>query len=101
MSVRYWRGISLSQGQEQKEGQEGQERRFFPESPIREEIHRKVQGKSVGAVPPVPDKEHDLPPVYPTTSCPTCGCPDYWLSDDNWWLCARCHPKPREIDMEI
>ena len=101
MSVRYWRGIGLSQGQEQKEGQEGQHRRIFPESPIREEIHRKVLGKSIGSVPNVPDKDHGLPPVYPTAPCPTCGCPDYWLTDDNRWLCARCHPKPREIDMEI
>jgi P4 family phage/plasmid primase-like protien len=45
-------------------------------------------------------KPYDIPD-YPTTPCPTCGCPDYWLSDDNRWLCARCHPKPREIDMEV
>ena len=54
-NIRYWRGIGLSEGQEENEGQEGQEGRFFPESPIREEIHRKVYGKSVCAVPSVPD----------------------------------------------
>ena len=104
-STRYWRGICLLAGQEggieENGGQGGQEMTFFPESPIREEIQGKVPGKSVGAVPPVPHKDNGLPPVYPTAPCPTCGCPDYWLSDDNRWLCARCHPKPREIDMEV
>lgn len=36
----------------------------------------------------------DLPPVYPTTPC-QCGCVDYWLTDDNRWLCKRCHPEPQ------
>ncbi|MBA7637602.1 hypothetical protein ES703_45248 [subsurface metagenome] len=97
-SIRYWRGICLSEGQV---GQEGQQVTIFPKNHIREEIQGKVTGKSIVAVPDVPDKDHDLPPVYPTTPCPTCGCPDYWLSDDNRWLCTRCHPRPQEIDMEI
>jgi len=93
-SVRYWRGIGLLGEQEGKGGQGGQERRFFPESPIREETQEKVPGKSVGAVPPVPLEGHDLAPVYPTAPCPICGCPDYWLTEDNRWLCTQCHPKP-------
>ncbi len=40
-------------------------------------------------------------PDYPTHPCTTCGCGDYWLTDDNRWLCVRCHPRPQEIDMEI
>lgn len=55
-SVRYWRGIGLSEGQEEKQGQGGQERRFSPENHIREEIHRKVLEKSASPVPDVPDK---------------------------------------------
>lgn len=37
----------------------------------------------------------DTPP-YPTQPCPACGCGDFWLTDDNRWLCRRCHPKPGE-----
>lgn len=97
MSVRYWRGIGLLEGQE---GQEGQERPIFPENPIREEMHGRVLGKSVCAVPNVPNdtKTGELAkntPDYPTTACPVCDSIDYWLTDDNRWLCERCHPKPK------
>ena len=54
-SIRYWRGIGLSEGQEQKEGHLGQEMTIFPENHIREKIHEKVQGKPVPAVPSVPE----------------------------------------------
>ena len=103
-SIRYWRGIGLSKEQEENAGQEGQEMTISPENHIREKIQEKVLGKSVCAVPNVPDKRGELAeniPDYPTTPCPTCGWPDYWLTDDNRWLCGRCHPRLREIDMEI
>ncbi|MBA7669515.1 hypothetical protein ES703_77646 [subsurface metagenome] len=57
--------------------------------------------KKVDRADRVDQKTSDIAPVYPTAPCPTCGCPDYWLSDDNRWLCTRCHPRPQEIDMEI
>lgn len=37
----------------------------------------------------------NIAPPYPTHPC-QCGCGDYWLTDDNRWLCKRCHPKPRD-----
>ena len=58
-------------------------------------------GELANENPPTLHKDPDLPPIYPTAPCPTCGCPDYWLTDDNRWLCERCHPKPQEIDMEV
>ena len=36
-------------------------------------------------------------PDYPTHPC-LCGCGDYYLTDDNRWLCKRCHPKPEGED---
>lgn len=36
----------------------------------------------------------DITPPYPTNPC-RCGCKEpYYLSEDNQWLCPRCHPKP-------
>jgi putative DNA primase/helicase len=35
-------------------------------------------------------------PGYPTVPCPVCGSIDYWLTDDNRWLCERCHPNPNK-----
>ena len=34
-------------------------------------------------------------PDYPIHPCHNCGCPDYWLTDWNQWLCCRCHPEPQ------
>jgi len=126
MSIRYWRGIGLSEGQEENEGQKGQkgqkgqERRFFPESPIREEIQGKISGKSVCAVPSVPGNTKrgelgkdnlseatpadpwDGMPDYPKEPCYACGGSDFWSDFANKrFVCQHCHPKPQEIDMEV
>ena len=66
-----------------------------PNSP--NSLQAQKRGVSTKNIP----KDHGLAPVYPTAPCPTCGSGDYWLTDDNWWLCERCHPKPQEIDMEV
>jgi putative DNA primase/helicase len=104
-SIRYWRGIGLSEGQEQKEGHLGQEMTIFPENHIREEIHRKVLGKSVCSVPNVPDNTSEAAPVdpwegmpdYPTEPCSTCGSTDFWPDfRGKRFVCSRCHPQPKK-----
>jgi hypothetical protein len=98
----------LAKDSEQKEGQKGQIRPFSRESPIREEIQGKVQGKTVCAVPNVPDKDatptalwKDMPD-YPKEPCYTCGGSDFWPDfEGKRFVCSRCHPQPQEIDMEI
>ena len=37
--------------------------------------------------------ENEAIAEYPTHPC-RCGGDDYWLTEDNRWLCSRCHPKP-------
>ena len=108
-SVRYWRGITLTEGkeeghlgQEEKEGHLGQETTFFQENSIREEIQGKVPGNRSSAVPPVPtDAESDEltkdTPDYPHEKCPTCGGDDFWLTEDNKYLCSRCHSEPKGV----
>ena len=64
---------------------------------IRKEIEKKLLAEPVTDVTLVTD---DDIPDYPTKPCP-CGCSDYYLTEDNRWLCERCHPKPQEIDREI
>ena len=104
--VRYWRGIGLSEGHEEKVGQVGQDDRVFPESPYMKGDTGKVPGKTAPSCPSCPNgnkskvADADIPD-YPTHPCTICGCGDYWLSNDNRWLCARCHPRPQEIDMEV
>ncbi|MBA7687189.1 hypothetical protein ES703_95649 [subsurface metagenome] len=40
-------------------------------------------------------------PDYPQEKCPTCGGEEFYLTKDGRYLCSRCHPEPREIDMEV
>ena len=96
------RGIGLVGEREEKEGQLGQEMTIFPESPIREEMHRKVSGKSVRAVPNVPDNTSEAAPAdpwegmpdYPKEPCYTCGGLDFWPDfGGKRFVCGRCHPK--------
>lgn len=100
-SVRYWRGITLltdedrgQGGQEVTGGQGGQEMSIFRESPIREDSLRKVPGKHVGNVPPVPSSTEKLPD-YPHERCQACGGDKFWLTKDNRYLCSYCHPEPK------
>lgn len=37
----------------------------------------------------------DDPPDYPHERCPTCGGDDFWETEDNRYLCSRCHPEPK------
>ena len=82
-----WRGIRLSTEEEKVTlvtlgtG--------FSQPFLREENMEKGSVKEVTKVTKV---TQDIPD-YPSTPCPTCG-GDYYLSDDNRWLCKRCHPKP-------
>ena len=72
----------------------------LPANCIRKEIEKKLLAKPVADVTLVTDDTKNDIPDYPIQPC-QCGCGDYYLTDDNRWLCPRCHPKPREIDTEI
>jgi len=51
------------------------------------------EAKKAGSLVPFVPNVDDNPPSYPINPCPTCG-GDYYLTDDNRWLCKRCHPAP-------
>jgi hypothetical protein len=41
-------------------------------------------------------------PDYPTKPCHTCGGSEFWPDfKGKRFVCARCHPRPQEIDMEV
>jgi len=60
----------------------------FMEKPVTK-CHSKLNDKTL-----VTNVTTDDIPEYPTTPCPNCGRSDYWLTNDNRWLCCRCHPEP-------
>jgi len=90
-STRYWRGIVLleAEGQQGQLGQEGQKGQEFPGSLHTKGFQEKFSGNPVPTCPNVPTEDI---PDYPIRPCPACGCGDYWLTDQNQWLCSQCHP---------
>jgi len=62
------------------------------ESPSRKGLQEKFSAKPVTLVTLV---TRDTPPPYPSHPCHSCG-GDYYLTDDNQWVCNRCHPKAEE-----
>ena len=58
----------------------------------------KSKRKKADASDRVDQKTSGIIPDYPIAACPACGSIDYWLPDDNQWLCSRCHPKPESKD---
>ncbi|MBA7660707.1 hypothetical protein ES703_68713 [subsurface metagenome] len=41
-------------------------------------------------------------PDHPREACHTCGGSDFWPDfKGKRFVCSRCHPKPKEIDMEV
>jgi putative DNA primase/helicase len=105
---RLWCGIRLKTEQElensgktpatseAKVARDGQSSRNFAYKGIQKKLLEKTASDATLATNATAD---DIPD-YPIRPC-QCGCGDYYLTDDNQWLCTRCHPKPREIDMEI
>jgi putative DNA primase/helicase len=89
--TRYWRGIAFSDS----EGQQGQMGQENIENPYTKENQENFSENPVPTRPDVPLQDK---PEYPTHPCSTCGCIDYWLTEWNDWLCARCHPKPPGSD---
>ncbi len=64
----------------------------LPESPLIKEKQKDFIANSGSVATNATD---DDIPDYPTHPC-RCGCGDYWLADDNRWLCSQCHTKPEE-----
>ncbi len=40
-------------------------------------------------------------PDYPQGKCPACGGEEFYLTKDGRYLCSRCHPEPKGIDVEV
>lgn len=90
-----WRGIHLLTDEERVNLVNQVEQ--FPESFPKRARVSESSGDLVNKVNLINHDNLDgdtLPPEYPTHPCRNCGCGEYWLTDDNRWLCSRCHPKP-------
>lgn len=98
--TRIWRGIRLLTELDKLD-----KLKVLSLLPPCEEVTREVIGE-VGSNCPVEakvkpnlseksKKSADLP-EHPTEPCRACGGGDYRLTDDNTWLCLKCHPEPRK-----
>lgn len=90
-STRYWRGVVLlkAEGQQGQLGQEGQMGQEIPGNLYMKENQENFSENPVPSRPDVPTEDI---PDYPCQPCLACGCDDYWLTDQNQWLCSQCHP---------
>ena len=90
-STRYLKGITISDsdGQQGQLGQEGQKGQEFPGTLYTKGFQEKLSGNPVPTCTNVPTEDI---PDHPIQPCSACGCGDYWLTDQNQWLCSRCHP---------
>ena len=83
-------GLSDSEGQQE---QLGQERQMGQENPGNLYTKENKESFSENPVPTGPFVPSEEIPDYPHEPCKICGCGDYRLTDQNKWLCSRCHPK--------
>jgi len=101
-SIRYWKGITLRSlvpdGAENVPilASNGTSDNQKPENSLYKRNTKKFIEKHAQDVPSVPNGTDDSPPPpYPSHPCRICG-GDYYLTEDNRWVCERCHPKVEE-----
>lgn len=113
-SVRYWAGIEITRRPGSEEalplkqekvgqlGQLGQNSGNILKTPTREISQGNFREHPSVASQMSQNDLSDGMPSYPIEPCHTCGSTDFWPDFKNKrFVCCRCHPQPRQIDMEV